>query len=418
MSILIVKPILHTVNFFVVPIYLLLSITAALSSFIPLLDDLASHGKTRYGCKSESNKPPKRNFDRILNRWNKIRQFLVDHDALLVSKQAFLHFYLIGLMSLFSLLYVLTSDPGEALRENIINNPCEISVANRENQCHSSDWPKKMQSFHTNYPIENQLAICFLIFHLLRRCMECSFLHCWKSNAKMHLSGYFLGIFHYLILPFVFLYIFPPYLCTQENDKYGFHKKKEYNAVFLTHYRNSDYSPWRIFWSIMLFLLSQIEQHVHHRILADLRRSQNVNHNVDSAKACNEISHLHKKIKNDFDKNKTHPTATIPTYSIPNGRLFKYVACPHYFAEIITYISFFMLLDSNSSSHLHLSDLLSQTSDLPNTLAIISQYKHYALLLWVTTNLVISSHKNHKWYRQTYGSKYPKNRRRIMPFLW
>jgi hypothetical protein len=111
------------------PIYILLSLTAILSRLVPLLGALASHGKTRTRA--------------VVDLW--------------VSKRYFVHFYLVGLASILTLLP-------------------EISLARG-----------------------------LLSLHLLRRTYECLFVHQWTSNSKMHVAGYLLGAGHYLVLPLVFL---------------------------------------------------------------------------------------------------------------------------------------------------------------------------------------------------------------------
>ena len=111
------------------PFYALLSLTAISSRLVPLMGALASHGKTRTRA--------------VVDLW--------------VSKSYFVHFYLIGLASMVTVL-------------------SEISLARG-----------------------------LLSLHLLRRTYECLFVHQWTANSKMHVAGYLLGAGHYLVLPLVFL---------------------------------------------------------------------------------------------------------------------------------------------------------------------------------------------------------------------
>ncbi|XP_053201542.1 uncharacterized protein LOC128386516 isoform X2 [Panonychus citri] len=79
------------------------------------------------------------------------------------------------------------------------------------------------------------------------------------------------------------------------------------------------------------------------------------------------------------------------TYYFPDGRLFKYVSCPNYAAEIITYTSLYLLTDFN--------------------------YNWLALYIWVIVNQIISAILTHRWYQVAFAELYPADRRAIIPFL-
>jgi hypothetical protein len=111
------------------PFYVLLSLIAISSRLVPLLGALASHGKTRTTA--------------VVDLW--------------ISKRCFVHFYLVGLVSMVTVLPELS------------------------------------------------LAQGLLSLHLLRRTYECLFVHQWTAKSKMHVAGYLLGAGHYLVLPLVFL---------------------------------------------------------------------------------------------------------------------------------------------------------------------------------------------------------------------
>jgi len=77
---------------------------------------------------------------------------------------------------------------------------------------------------------------------------------------------------------------------------------------------------------------------------------------------------------------------------IPHGGWFEYVSCPHYLAEILIYIA----------------------------MAIVGGLAHMTLLsviIFVLDNQVVAAYISHRWYKETYKEKYPKNRRAIIPFL-
>jgi steroid 5-alpha reductase family enzyme len=76
-------------------------------------------------------------------------------------------------------------------------------------------------------------------------------------------------------------------------------------------------------------------------------------------------------------------------YKIPFGGLFKYVSCPNFFGEIITWAGFFLV-----------------TFNLPAL----------SFLIWTTVNLTARARDHHRWYINQF-SDYPRDRKAIFPFL-
>lgn len=173
------------------------------------------------------------------------------------------------------------------------------------------------------------LSTLFLC-HILRRLYECFYVHRFGPNSTMSIIHYLVGLFHY---PMVGLTI-------------------------LVDYEYSDYQPSFIIICLSLFLFfnaSYVQYRVH-LTLANIRRNTNEN------------------------------------YPIPHGYWpFKYFSSPNYIAEIVLYISFWLI------SH-HTSSFLS-------------------LLIWVLVNQSLSALFAHQWYRQHYGNEYPSNRYALIPFL-
>jgi 3-oxo-5-alpha-steroid 4-dehydrogenase 3 / polyprenol reductase len=77
---------------------------------------------------------------------------------------------------------------------------------------------------------------------------------------------------------------------------------------------------------------------------------------------------------------------------IPRGDWFEFVSCPHYFAEILIYLSFLMI---GGLAHVTL----------------------LSLVLFVVTNQLVSGHLTHSWYRNHFGSSYPAARKAVIPFV-
>ncbi|KAL9654609.1 hypothetical protein ABK040_006671 [Willaertia magna] len=96
---------------------------------------------------------------------------------------------------------------------------------------------------------------------------------------------------------------------------------------------------------------------------------------------CHVILYQLAKEKNNYNKG----------YQIPNGDLFQYVYCPHYFTEILIYLS----------------------------LNIILQFQQVSLLLcllFTMLNLIYHSLETREWYKLKF-SQLPTNRKAIIPFI-
>lgn len=173
------------------------------------------------------------------------------------------------------------------------------------------------------------LSTLFLC-HISRRLYECLYVHRFGSNSTMSVIHYLVGLVHY---PFVGLTI-------------------------LVDYQYSDHRPsfFTIGLSVFLFIIASYVQYRVHLTLAKIPRNEN------------EI------------------------YPIPDGYWpFQYFSSPNYIAEIVLYISFWLI------SH-HTASFLS-------------------LLIWVLINQSLAALLTHRWYRRHYGKEYPSNRYALIPFL-
>ena len=143
-------------------------------------------------------------------------------------------------------------------------------------------------------------------------------------------------------------------------------------------------------------------------------------------------------------ENTTKKTTTIKQnnaqeqYHVPHGRLFQTVGCPHYLAEIIIYLSFFLLLryGTPSNNHQHrtfgsYNDTYGYNTATVSSISCSSWFwwyywhnstftvnKERAVLVWVVVNLMVSARSNHQWYCQRFGEMYPKERKILVPYLW
>jgi hypothetical protein len=173
----------------------------------------------------------------------------------------------------------------------------------------------------------------------------------------MHVAGYILGYIHYVLLPFIFV---------PDAPNHG----TFYSDII----------------AVGLNAMAQREQFLHHRILATFRTKDHGNE-----------------------------------YKIPRGRLFTYVTCPHYTAEILIYCTFLVLGYSLADKygfekpfehfeHITARNFLKQCGNL-------IPYRHFILVIWVISNLAVSAYSNYEWYCTQFPS-YPKDRAKLFPFIW
>ncbi|EUT79083.1 hypothetical protein PFAG_05655 [Plasmodium falciparum Santa Lucia] len=180
------------------------------------------------------------------------------------------------------------------------------------------------------FKIYYHICLTNLIFeiHLLRRFFEQLFLVRTTTKSFMHIFSYLLGISFYIITPFS--------LYNKEKINYN----------------------WSIISPLLLFIIGNIIQFDSHLRLARLRP---------------------KGIK----KSDTF-------YKVPYGGFFHFVSCPHYFAEILIYFSFF-LLNKNITCSLN--------------------------FLLVSLILIKNGILTHEWYLKVLADTYPKNRKIIFPYI-
>ncbi len=76
-------------------------------------------------------------------------------------------------------------------------------------------------------------------------------------------------------------------------------------------------------------------------------------------------------------------------YKIPFGGLFRYISCPNYFGEIISWLGFFII-----------------TLGLPA----------FSFFIWTMVNLLPRALDNHRWYKKQFPG-YPVKRKAIIPFI-
>ena len=186
------------------------------------------------------------------------------------------------------------------------------------------------------------LPILLFSFHALRRLLECVSITIF-GTSRMNIGGYLVGISHYVLAPFS---------CTFINC----------GGSFQT----------RLLFPIVLFLVANQEQFKIHYTLFRIKRDSK---SRDSKS----------RIVGDKQNH----------YQIPRGGWFKYVCCPHYSAEILIYLSFYLLDPSCKVT--------------------------FFMLCWVISNLAVVSNQQFLWYDNNFTAvDYPslKSWKRLLPYVY
>lgn len=188
---------------------------------------------------------------------------------------------------------------------------------------------------------ESSVTMCSLIIVILmmltqatRRLYECLFISHFSSDATINLAHYILGMYFYFVEPVsVFVGI-------------GAMENIEFGSLEFHH-----------FIGLVMFSWSSFYQSDSLIILSNLRKSPHDG-----------------------------------TYRIPHGGLFKYVTSPHYFTEILIYLSMLLALGVRHIAFWHV----------------------FVFVLIIHFNMATMTHK---WYISKFPA-YPKDRKALVPMLY
>lgn len=337
-------------------IFVLLTALAVTTAFIPLLGELACHGKrvtfqedSRHGVAIRVVRGSKLSFS--------------------IQKSYFQHMYFVGsVVGGFCLLIAL-----------------RVLLISKEN-------------FYTTDAPSNVCIQGMIMFevHCIRRLFECLFMTKYGSST-MDITAYLVGILHYVLVPSCIL-------CSLL--KRGRDSAVSCNSVLL--------SVTRVF-SLFLFVVGNVSQFKCHQILFNLKREKcKICCLVTKAHEECDLDSIDNAL-NDGDHKKEHGTMStdggrnrsqcvnvtnysggdkVHSYSFPHGFGFDYVVCPHYTSEIVIYISFLMLDPASSSL--------------------------FCMLLWVASNLSVVADSQFYWYLENFPeeSKRKTKWNRLIPGIW
>ncbi|ONK63168.1 uncharacterized protein A4U43_C07F12110 [Asparagus officinalis] len=197
---------------------------------------------------------------------------------------------------------------------------------------------------------------------VLRRLYESKCVFIYSPSARMHIVGYFTGLFFYTAAPLSLASKF-----SLEALSYSVNLLTEFTVKGPTELP-VDFTwkeilkpviglGWCQWIGSTIFMWGWLHQLRCHQILGSLRENKREN-----------------------------------GYVIPHGDWFEYVSCPHYLFEIVIY-----------------AGILVASGGLDFTLWLV--------LLFVVANLVFASAETHRWYHLKLDS-YPESRKAIIPFIY
>ncbi|KAM8939503.1 polyprenal reductase [Pelodytes ibericus] len=186
------------------------------------------------------------------------------------------------------------------------------------------------------------LAIVLLWVHSFRRLMECLYVSVF-SKGMIHLAHYCLGIIYYVL---VGITLFS-------------HSRLDNRALSVGDVLMQ--ARWYHAIGLMLYIWASGHQHKTHIILANLRKSKS-----------GEIVSMN--------------------HVVPHGDWFEYVSCPHYFAELLIYVSIAILFG-------------------------LVYITWWFVILFVLFNQALAALLCHEFYHDKFKS-YPSNRKAFIPFLF
>lgn len=197
---------------------------------------------------------------------------------------------------------------------------------------------------NASVPPEAVIITSFLLMlHVWRRFYECHFVSVY-SDAKMNVVHYIMGLTYYFGVGLSLI-----------SDVPGFLHDDDLNNIKFS----STWFSWNYVLGVMGFLFGFILQYRTNIQLANLRKGK------DGKKVVT-LGHL-----------------------MPTGSFFELVSCPHYFAEIVMYLSAGIIMQSTT---------------------------WWLLCLFVVSNQIIAGLLTHRWY-QSYFKNYPVSRKAIIPYL-
>jgi hypothetical protein len=415
------------------------------------------------------------------SRW--IKSFLYGNQWS-VQKSFFLHYYLAGTISLlFVMMYWCYNNcPSKIIMP--LSNASE-SITTTTSVFSMTEAAFMMIRTKTNMFTPATMALYVLCFiHCVRRSYECYCIHLFSPTSKMHVLFYIIAILYYVLIPAILFDL--PIPCHVAETVGGdsnissraCYRLEYYNYVAsigsnnetLSSPSSSSVLSIASIVAVTCFgLWAQYQQYRHHCILANLRRRPPRSSTTTSALlvSSNNIPSLSNGCEsnttpssspshalpnsadganvsrtNTTSVNSSNVSVDINSYKIPMDGWFEYVTCPHYFAEVLLYLSYgiligvdgrlpnlsrciyfyyFLLAHPNNTAS---TSLLSESSSSSYTISlyfiftILWEFRYIITFLFVVLNLQFAAIDNHNWYCMKFNNYSKLHRKTMFPFLY
>ncbi|CAM9488090.1 unnamed protein product, partial [Ascophyllum nodosum] len=266
-----------------------------------------------------------------------------------VPKKMFTHFYAFGLLTATAALVDILFHGGSVFTARIQEHSVCSRIAARDGRV-------------KELGVESLVCLILLTAQLGRRLWECVAVTRW-GTSRMTFAGYTVGIVFYQLLLLTVLVEAPPLgVLVQEAELFasGWVSSVKVGQAMI--------QAMKIRHAVALgaFFVGSARQHEAIKHLASLRT---------------EVG---------------DGSAKTSSYAIPTAGWFKHVSCPHYFAELLIYLSFLLLAGTSGRG-------LGQG--------------YVVALLFVFANQAYVAGQAHAWYRTKFED-YPRDRKRLVPGIW
>ena len=259
------------------------------------------------------------------------------------------------------------------------------------------------------------VAMLMFELHAVRRLYECYYFTIY-GDSRIHISGYLAGLAHYVLAPLTLL------VASIERESVFRWSAHQYVAGAAVNLVDLFFKAF----AIVLFVYANYAQFKCHYILYECKYSalqgrgsggdcdeiiSAIGSSGGSIGASDEISRkpVPVSVSSPYDKvpaQKHHQLLISPEgsdsngdrsarYALPRGGMFAYVACPHYFFEICSYVAMWMQISTS------LTCLL--------------------MAAWVFVNLSVVAYNQYFWYLDTFPEAFRKEKKHwriLFPGVW
>nr|XP_043609323.1 polyprenol reductase 2-like [Erigeron canadensis] len=304
-------------------------------------------------------------FRKVLLGFAKRGKVLQSKNKFTVPQRYFSHFYVVAIFWTTILLVAVWAYAIKTLPSLIDQDLFSTITSHLTGGSHTFSSHKSLSTREYVYRVWLSVFMLLLMeAQVLRRFYETIYIFNYSPSARMHILGYFAGLFFYTAAPLSLCCTFAPEVfnfvknllvefIVKGKDRMS---RPEFNIwMFVTPFLRLRWYTWI---GAAIFFWGWMHQFRCHEILGSLREK----------------------------------SEKMEEYVIPYGDWFEYVSSPHYSAEIVIYGG---LLVASGGADLSL----------------------WLLFAFVVANLVFAATETQRWYLHKFDD-YPRNRFAIFPFVY